>query len=111
MIAEIRITPVARGEEFVRLVARAVEIVAESKLQYQVNAMGTIVEGPLDEILETFRRVHEAGRKHCGRMLMELSIDDRAGGEGELVRSLEHVKRLEVGVPLERLVATTTRGV
>lgn len=110
MIAEIRITPVRNGDEFPRLVARVVEVVADSKLQYQVNAMGTVVEGSIDEILETFRRVHAAARQHCNRVLMELSIDDRAGAEGELVRSLDHVRRLEVGVPLERLVAATTRS-
>lgn len=109
MIAEIRITPVGRSEDFPRLVARAVEVVAESKLQYHVHAMGTTVEGTLDEILETFRRLHESARKHSSRLLMELAIDDRAGAEGELVRSLERVRSLEVGVPLERLVVPPTR--
>jgi uncharacterized protein (TIGR00106 family) len=104
MIAEIRITPVGHSEDFPRLVARAVEVVAESRLQYHVHAMGTTVEGSLEEILDTFRRLHEAARKHCDRILMELAIDDRSGAEGELVRSLERVKRLEIGVSLERLV-------
>ena len=110
MIAEIRITPVGRGADFARLVARAVDVISRSKLQYHVNAMGTSVEGSLDEILETFRRLHEEARAHCDRVLMELAIDDRAGNEGELVRSLERVRALEVGVPLERLVAAAPAG-
>jgi hypothetical protein len=36
-------------------------------------------------------------------VLIELSIDDRAGAEGELVRSLDHLRELS-GQPLERLV-------
>jgi uncharacterized protein (TIGR00106 family) len=109
MIGEIRVTPVGKSEEFARLVARAVGVIAESKLQYQLSAMGTSVEGSLDEILDAFRRLHEEMRSHCDRVLMELAIDDRAGAEGELVRSLEHVRKLEVGVPLERLVASPAR--
>jgi uncharacterized protein (TIGR00106 family) len=110
MIAELRVTPIGRSEDFARVVARAVEVVAESKLQYRVHAMGTSVEGSLDEILEAFRRVHEETRKHCGRVLMELAVDDRAGAEGELVRSVERVRDLEIGVPLERLVAGSARS-
>ena len=109
MIAEIRITPVGGGSTFPRLVASVVQVLADTPLQYQVNAMGTAVEGDFDEILDAFRRVHEAARKHGGRVLVELAVDDRDGAEGELVRSLEEVARLEVGVPLQRLVKASTR--
>jgi uncharacterized protein YqgV (UPF0045/DUF77 family) len=34
-----------------------------------------------DEIVEAFRRVHEMARKHCGRVLMVLAVDDRAGAQ------------------------------
>ena len=105
MIAEIRITPVASKLSFARLVAELVPILAESPLQYQVHAMGTSVEGELDAILEVVRKSHRELRKHAPRLLLELSIDDRDAAEGELVRSLEHVRDLEVGAPLERLVA------
>jgi len=50
------------------------------------------------------RVCHEEVRKHCTRALVELSLDDRAGAEGELVRSLDHLRRFGGGVPLERLV-------
>ena len=109
MIAEIRITPVGSDVSFPRLVAHVVEALAETPLQYQVNAMGTAVEGSLDEVLDGFRRVHAAVRKQAERVLMELAIDDRATAEGELVRSLEHVRRLEISTPLERLVRRTAQ--
>ena len=105
MIAELRITPVTEGDQdFPHLVAEVLRIVQASRLQYMLNPMGTTLEGDLDEILEVVKRCHQELRKHTSRLLMELSIDDRAGAEGELVRSVEHVR--ELGVPLERLVAT-----
>lgn len=109
MIAEIRITPVGGAGTFPRLVASVVQALADTRLLYQVNAMGTAVEGEFDEILDAFRRVHEIARKHCGRVLMELAIDDRAGAQGELVRSVEQVARLEIDVPTERLVQREPR--
>jgi uncharacterized protein (TIGR00106 family) len=105
MLAELRITPVgAAAEDFAEIVSAVVRTISNSHLQYVVHAMGTTVEGELDEILAAARACHEEVRKHCERALIELSIDDRAGVEGELVRSVEHVKRLSPRVPLERLV-------
>jgi uncharacterized protein (TIGR00106 family) len=103
MLAELRVTPVGGGRQFAHLIADLMPILAESPLQYQLNAMGTIVEGDLDAILELVRRCHEELRKHADRVLIELSIDDRAGAEGELVRSIEHVRELS-SRPLERFV-------
>jgi uncharacterized protein (TIGR00106 family) len=105
MLAELRVTPVgAQRVDFAEVVAAIVRTIAErSRLRYAVNAMGTIIEGPLEEILDVVRACHEEVRKHCNRALIELSIDDRAGAEGELVRSLEHLRRRGGLLPLERL--------
>jgi len=106
MLADLRITPVGAAVDFPRLVAVMVRVVADSRLQYMVHSMGTALEGDLPEILATVERCHEEARKHCKRVLIELSIDDRSGAEGELVRSIEHVREIGTGVPLERLTAT-----
>jgi uncharacterized protein (TIGR00106 family) len=103
MLGDLRVTPVGSPEDFAHIVAGVVRIVSETDLQYRVHAMGTTVEGELEPILDLLRRCHQEVRKHSDRALIELSIDDRAGAEGELVRSVEHVRTLELGVPLERL--------
>jgi uncharacterized protein YqgV (UPF0045/DUF77 family) len=71
--------------------------------------MGTTVEGELDEILDLLRRCHAEVRKHSDRVLIELSIDDRAGAEGELVRSVSRVQELELDTPVERLTTASQR--
>ena len=103
MLGELRVTPIGAPEAFARIVADITRVVSEGDLQYRVHAMGTTVEGELDQILDLVRRCHLEVRKHSDRALIELSIDDRAGAEGELVRSVERIRELEVGVPLERL--------
>jgi uncharacterized protein (TIGR00106 family) len=104
VLAELRVTPLGSEISFARLIADLVPLLDESPLQYQVHAMGTTLEGDLDAILELVRRCHEEARKHADRVLLELSIDDRSGAEGEMVRSLEHVRDLGLRVPLERFV-------
>lgn len=104
MLAELRVTPVGSDVSFARLVADLVPILAESRLQYQVHAMGTTVEGDLEPILDLVRRCHDEARKRAERVLIELSIDDRTAAEGEMVRALAHVRELRAAAPLERLV-------
>jgi uncharacterized protein (TIGR00106 family) len=108
MLAELRLTPVGPGIPFLRLIADLLPVLAESPLQYQVHAMSTTLEGDLDDILEVVRRCHDEARKHADRVLIELSIDDRAGAEGELVRNLDHLHSIS-GRSLERLVHERVR--
>ncbi len=106
MLAELRVTPVHFQGDFADLIARVVRVIASSSLQYCVHALGTSLEGDLEEILDVVRRCHEEVRKHSDRALIELSLDDRGGAQGELVRSLQRVRDLNIGIPLERLVRT-----
>jgi len=104
VLAELRVTPVGSKTSFARIVADVVPILAESPLQYQVHAMGSTLEGDLEAILDVVRKCHRALRREADRVLIELSLDDRSAAEGELVRSLQHVRELRVDAPLERLV-------
>ena len=103
MLGELRVTPVGSLEDFAQVVAGVVRVVSESELAYRMGAMSTTVEGDLDQILELVRRCHEDVRKHSDRVLIELSIDDRSGADGELLGSIERVRELDLGVPLERV--------
>ena len=107
MLGELRVTPIGSREDFAHVVACVVRIVSDSDLQYQVHGMGTTVEGDLDEILDLLRRCHTEIRQHSDRVLIELSIDDRAGAEGELVRSVDRVRELELNTPIERLTTVS----
>lgn len=109
MLAELRVTPVGSTTPFARLIADLVPILAESPLQYQVHAMGTTLEGELEPILDLVRRCHAEARKHADRVLIEISIDDRTSAEGEMVRSLQHVRELSVEGTLERLIPPRSR--
>ena len=104
MIAELRITPVESKESFLKETSEVVRILEGSPLSYQVHAMGTTLEGSLEEILDIVRRCHDHVSKVSERTLIELSIDDRSSPGGELERSMQHLREASFGVPLERLV-------
>ena len=80
VVAEITITPVV-GDELTPYIDAAIDEVRKSGLNYEVEAMGTTVEGELDQVLDVVKNAHEAVRhKGANRVLTEVRIDDRVGG-------------------------------
>ena len=83
VVAEIFITPLGTGEATIREFIRAlVPLVRDSGLAHQLTAMGTLVEGPLDDVLALARALHTATFDlHTGtdRVVTHLRIDERRG--------------------------------
>lgn len=79
VVAEFSVTPVVGGE-MRPYVDAAIEEVKKSGLKYEVEPMGTSVEGDVEQILDVVMKAHRAVKqKGADRVLTELRIDDRAG--------------------------------
>lgn len=83
VVAEIFVTPLGTGDSTIREFIRAlVPLVRESGLTYRLHAMGTLVEGPLDDVLALVRALHTATFDlHTGtdRVITHLRLDERRG--------------------------------
>ena len=78
-IVEVSIVPIGLSHTSLsEHVAHALHVLKESGLKFQLTAMGTIVEGDLDEVLLTIRKMHEAPfEKGIMRVVTTIKIDDR----------------------------------
>ena len=80
VIAEIHIIPIGTvTTSLSRYIAACIDIVKQAQdISYQVTAMGTVIQGPLERVLELAQRMHEVpftlGAK---RVLTAINIDDR----------------------------------
>ena len=80
VIAEIRIVPLGTATTSLsRYVAACLDVVKRAQdISYQITAMGTIVQGPLERVLELAQKMHEVpfamGAK---RVATTIRIDDR----------------------------------
>ncbi len=92
VLLEFSITPLGKGESVSPWVARCLEIVRASGLDYRLHAMGTIVEGELDEVLELFRRCVEAVAQDCNRISCTMKLDYRKGYRGRLESKVKSVQ-------------------
>jgi uncharacterized protein (TIGR00106 family) len=79
MIVELTVVPIGTGETSVSsYVKAAIKIIEETGLDYQVNSMGTCVQGEWDEIFSTLKAVHEElAKMGCNRIVTTVKIDDR----------------------------------
>src|SRR5437667_9943155 len=94
-IAEFSITPIGKGVSVGKHVARCVDIVDRSGLGYRLNPMGTVVEGPFDEVLSLIARCHKAVAKDCERVSTIIKIDHGRGVDRQVDAKGEYVaKRL-----------------
>ena len=80
VVAEIHIIPLGTATTSLsHYVAACIDIVKQAKgISYQLTAMGTIIQGRLERILELVQKMHEVpfamGAK---RVLTTINIDDR----------------------------------
>jgi uncharacterized protein (TIGR00106 family) len=80
VIADIKILPLGTGTSSVsRLIADCISLLGkEPDIKYQVTSMATIIEGPLDIILNLVKKMHEVPFSNgVTRVVTSISIDDR----------------------------------
>ena len=93
-IAEFSIAPTGQGVSVSKYVARCLDLVDRSGLAYRLNPMGTVVEGPFDEVLALIARCHKAVAADCERVSTIIKIDDRKGAKDQIREKVEKVERL-----------------
>ena len=99
-LLEFSISPLAKGDSVSHYVARSLEIVVASGLDYRLHAMGTIVEGELDQVLGVLRQCLEAMAADCDRITCSAKLDFRRGRSGRLDTKVSSVEE-KLGRPLK----------
>lgn len=84
VLLEFSITPLGMGESVSRYVAECVQLVDESGLDYELHAMGTIVEGELGPVLDLMQRCIERVAQHSDRVTCAAKLDYRQGSGGRI---------------------------
>ncbi len=73
--------------------AKAVDVVDKSGLNYQLHAMGTVVEGNLDELLAVLKKSIEAVMTGSDRVSVSAKLDVRKGHAGALDAKVASVEQ------------------
>jgi len=79
---EIAVYPLGTGSpDISEHVSRIVKILDRCDLLYEVTTMGTLVEGPVDELFSLARKLHDSVFSDpVERIVTVIKIDDTRGG-------------------------------
>ena len=75
----VQVLPIV--EDLGRVVDRAISVIRESGVKYEVDALETVMEGPLDQLIEVAKAAHRACFDAGARQVVTIiKIADRVGG-------------------------------
>jgi uncharacterized protein (TIGR00106 family) len=92
VLLEFSMFPLDKGESLSQYVARSLDIIDASGLDYRCHAMGTVLEGEFDQVMDVVRQCFQAMAADCHRVECSIKLDYRKGHRGRLdskVRSVE----------------------
>ena len=99
VIAELAIIPIGTSDVGLsHHVAACIDVLdSRQDLSYQLTAMGTIIEGPLDKVLEIVHQMHEVPfSRGVSRVVTTLKIDDRRDKPATMANKVESVVKLHM---------------
>ena len=92
VIIEFSIFPMDKGVSLSPYVARALKIIQDSGLPYELTPMGTCVEGEWGEVMNLVDRCFQELQKDSDRVYLGLKADYRKGPSGRLEGKVASVK-------------------
>ena len=93
VLLEFSMSPLGKGESVGQYVARSLEIVDKSGVDYRLNPMGTVLEGDWDDVFAVVKQCYERMRKDCNRISCSIKVDYRKGAEGRLSGKVMSVEK------------------
>jgi len=92
-LVEFSMFPTEQTQSKSTFVARVLDIVDRSGLEYQLTPMGTIIEGEsVEEVMAVINAAYEELQKDCGRIYSSIKIDWRDGPVGRLNKKVGSVE-------------------
>jgi uncharacterized protein (TIGR00106 family) len=92
VLLEFSMSPLAKGESVSPYVARSLEIIDASGLDYRLHAMGTIIEGEIEHVLDVLKKCFAAVSEDCDRITCTAKFDYRRGYSGRLESKVASVE-------------------
>jgi uncharacterized protein (TIGR00106 family) len=101
VVLELSMFPLDKGESLSPYVARSLDIIDASGLDYQCHAMGTVIEGEFDQVMDVVAKCFEAMAADCNRIECSIKLDYRRGHRGRLDSKVRSVQE-KLGRPLRQ---------
>ncbi|MBH9979088.1 MTH1187 family thiamine-binding protein [Bifidobacterium sp. W8108] len=93
-VASVAIAPSGQGEELSTYVAQAIEVIRDSGLPNETNAMSTVIEGDLGQVMQTVEKATRVLAEQGYRTGVTLKLDIRQGKRDQIHRKVELIDEI-----------------
>ena len=93
VLLEFSMSPLGKGESVGKYVARSLDIIDKSGVDYRLNPMGTVLEGEWDDVFRVVRQCYERMKRDCARISCTIKVDYRKGHSGRLSSKVASVEQ------------------
>lgn len=91
-LAELSIFPLDKGESLSKYVAKALQVIKESGLNYELTPMGTCIEGDFEQVITVVKNCFKELEPECNRIYLSLKVDFRKNRENGLTSKIKSVQ-------------------
>jgi len=90
---EFAIFPTDKGESVSEYISEVIQMISQSKVDYQLSPMGTIIEtDTIDEALAIVKKSYEILEPHSERVYCSLKMDIRKGKTGRMLQKIQSIE-------------------
>ncbi len=97
LLIELSMSPMDKGPSVSKWVARSLEVIDRSGLDYRLGPMGTCIEGEWDEVMAVVKKCWSKMARDSVRITFSVKGDWRRGAKGRLAAKVaaveDHLKR------------------
>jgi uncharacterized protein (TIGR00106 family) len=93
VLLEFSMSPLGKGESVGKYVARSLDIIDKSGVDYRLNPMGTVLEGEWDDVFRVVRQCYARMKRDCARISCTIKVDYRKGHSGRLSSKVASVEQ------------------
>lgn len=92
LIVEFAIEPLDKSTSIADPVAKTVDIIAKSGLDYEVGPMATAIEGEWQPVMDVVEKCLKELRKESDRVMFSIRGDLRSGKESRIKKNVDRVE-------------------
>lgn len=93
-VASVTIAPIGQGEELSKYVAQVIKVIRDSGLSNETNAMSTVIEGDLSEVMQIVEKAARALAEQGYRTEVSLKLDIRHGKRSQIHQKVELIDQI-----------------
>lgn len=101
MLVQVSFIPIGVGTSLSQYIAKVVKVMDESGIPYQIHAMGTIIEGEWDEIMNLIKKCKDILMEEIDRLVIDIKVDDRKGTKNRIEAKVKSVEE-KIGKSLRK---------